>query len=345
LEIDHAISLASGSSDLVVERARLAHWGVSTTRGRAGNVAAEGTHRGAYGVTEWALMLGSSGIWGASFLLIATSLDHFAPGIVAFIRVSIGALVLTAFAGARKPIARGDWPRVALLAVLWLAFPMTLYAMAQERISSGLAGMLGASIPVFTALLTALLLGHFPAPVHRLGIAIGAMGIVLLGLPALDAGRNSAYGVALILVACVSYALAFNVAVPLVQRYGSMPVFWRSLWLAVPMTTPLAVAGLGRSSFGLGSLFANVTLGAGGTAIAFVLLLTLAGRAGPTRSSMVTYLEAVFAFTLGTIVRHEPVHVLEVMGCAVVLVGAWLATRGGDPRPAELNAGQVPLRS
>jgi drug/metabolite transporter (DMT)-like permease len=181
--------------------------------------------------------------------------------------------------------------------------------------------------------------------VHRLGIANGAVGIVLLGMPALEPGRNSAYGDALILVACVSYALAFNVAVPLVQRYGSMPVFWRSLWLSVPLTIPLAVAGLGRSSFGLGSLLANVTLGAGGTAIAFVLLLTLAGRAGATRSSMVTYLEAVFAFVLGTLVRHEPVHLLEVMGCAVVLVGAWLATRAANPGPAELNAGQVPLRS
>jgi drug/metabolite transporter (DMT)-like permease len=127
--------------------------------------------------------------------------------------------------------------------------------------------------------------------------------------------------------------VAFNVAVPLVQRYGSMPVFWRSLWTSVPMTIPFALAGLGRSTFGLGSLFANITLGAGGTAIAFVLLLNLAGRAGATRSSMVTYLEAVFAFTLGTIVRHEPVHVLEVMGCAVVLGGAWLATRAGTPAP------------
>jgi drug/metabolite transporter (DMT)-like permease len=274
-------------------------------------------------------MLGSSGIWGASFLLIATSLDHFSPGIVAFLRITVGAVVLTAFAGARKPIARADWPRVALLAFLWLAFPMTLYATAQERISSGLAGMLSAAIPVFTALLTAILLGHFPAPVHRLGIAIGAVGIILLGLPARNDGGNSAYGVALILVAGVSYALAFNLAVPLVQRYGSMPVFWRALWLAVPMTVPLAVAGLGSSTFGLGSLIANVTLGAGGTAIAFVLLLTLAGRAGATRSSMVTYLEAVFAFVLGTTIRGEPVRVLEVLGCAVVLVGAWLATRSG----------------
>lgn len=316
--------------DPVVAPARLTHLGVNTGRTRTNPDTAEGTHRGAYGLAEYGLMLGSSGIWGASFLLIATSLDHFEPGIVTFNRITIGAIVLSAFAGARQRIDRHDWPRVALLAVLWLAFPMTLYPIAQERISSGLTGMLGASIPVFTAIVTGLIVGRLPARVHRIGIAIGAVGIVLLGLPALNAGRNSTFGVVLILVADVSYALAFNVAVPLVQRYGSMPVFWRALWLSVPMTIPFAVAGLGKSTFGLGSLFANVTLGAGGTAIAFVLLLTLAGRAGATRSSMVTYLEAVFAFALGTVIRHEPVHVLEVIGCAVVLVGAWLATRGGS---------------
>src|SRR6476620_9905211 len=108
---------------------------VSTARSRASMVQAEGTHGGgAYGITEWGLMLGASGIWGASFLLIATSLDHFAPGIVAFLRITVGALVLTVFPGARKPIARADWPRVGVLAVVWLAFPMTLYATAQEHI-------------------------------------------------------------------------------------------------------------------------------------------------------------------------------------------------------------------
>ena len=249
-------------------------------------------------------------------------------------RIAIGALTLTLFSGVRRPIEREDWKGITLLAVVWLAFPMTLYPIAQQYISSGLAGMLGASIPIFTAVLATTLHGHLPAPIHRLGIAVGAVGIVVLGLPALGEGSNSIIGVVLILVACVSYGVAFNVAVPLVQRYGSLPVFWRALWVSVPMTLPLALIGLPDSTFGWSSLVANVTLGAGGTAIAFVLLLILTARAGATRSSMITYLEAVFAFVLGTLIRNEVVQPLEVVGCGILLIGAWLSGRAGEPSVA-----------
>lgn len=281
----------------------------------------------AYGPADWGLLLGSSLIWGASFLFIAESLEHFEPGVVTFVRIAVGALVLGLFPMARRGVDRADLPRVVVLSVLWLAFPMTLYPIAQQHISTGLTGMLGASIPVFTAIIAAVAHGHVPARVHALGIGVGAVGIVLLGLPALGDGESSAVGVLLIVVACVSYGLAFNVAVPLVQRYGSMPVFWRALVVSMPLTLPYALVGLGGSSFGWSSLGANVALGAGGTAVAFVLLLTLTARAGATRSSMVTYLEATFAFVIGTVVRSEPVRLLEVLGCGVLLVGAWLSSR------------------
>ncbi|MGD9704837.1 MAG: DMT family transporter [Acidimicrobiia bacterium] len=291
------------------------------------------SHHAAYGVAEYGFVLGSAGIWGASFILIAESLEHFAPGVVTFVRIAIGALTLTVFKAARRPVDRTDWPMITLLAVVWLAFPMTLYPIAQQHISSGLAGMLGASIPIFTAVLATLLHGHLPAAIHRLGIAVGAAGIVVLGLPALGEGSSSVLGVVLIIVACISYGVAFNVAVPLVHKYGSMPVFWRALLISMPMTLPLALVGLRDSTFGLNSLVANVVLGSGGTAIAFVLLLALTARAGATRSSMITYLEAVFAFVLGTIVRNEEVQLLEVLGCATLLVGAWLSSRAAGPRP------------
>ena len=282
-------------------------------------------------------MFGSAGIWGASFVFIATSLEHFRPGVVTFVRIAVGAITLGLFPGARTPVDRADMGRVVALAVVWLAFPMTLYPIAQQHISSGLTGMLGASIPVFTAVGAFVAHGHLPARIHALGIAIGGVGIVVLGLPALGDGGNSVLGVGLIALGCVSYGLAFNVAVPLVVRYGSMPVFWRALVVSVPMTLPYGAVGLGGSTFGWRSLAANLTLGAGGPAIAFVLLLTLTARAGATRSSMVGYLEAMFAFVLGTVIRHEPVRVLEVVGCATLLVGAALSSRAAS-RPAVAGA-------
>ena len=65
------------------------------------------------------------------------------------------------------------------------------------------------------------------------------VGIILIGLPSLDDGASSVVGVLLILTALVSYGLAFNVAVPLQQRYGSLPVLWRAQLVALVLTLPL----------------------------------------------------------------------------------------------------------
>ena len=210
--------------------------------GRASGAGHHGAgHHGAYGLAEYGFVLGSAGIWGASFILIAESLEHFAPGVVTFVRISVGALTLMAFKAARQPVDRSDWRAIVVLSIVWLAFPMTLYPIAQQHISSGLAGMLGASIPIFTAVLATVLHGLVPAAIHRFGILVGAIGIVVLGLPALGEGSSSVLGVVLIIAACVSYGVAFNVAVPLVHKYGSMPVFWRALLVSVPLTLPLAL--------------------------------------------------------------------------------------------------------
>ncbi len=304
---------------------------VDTAR-RERRAAAHGS-AAAYRPLDHLYVLGSSGIWGASFVLIATSLEHHGPGVVTFLRIAVGAAAMGLYRPARRPVDRRDLPRVLLLAVLWLAFPMTLYPLAQQHISSGLAGMLGASIPVFTAAIAAVVHRFLPAPIHLLGIGVGALGIVLLGLPAIGEGSSSATGVLLIIAACVSYGAAFNVAVPLVQQYGSAPVFWRALLVSVPMTMPYALFGLGDSSWDITSFGANLVLGVAGTAIAFVLLLNLTARVGATRSSTVTYLEAGFAFVLGTLIRHEPVQALEVIGCVVLLAGAWLASLAGGREP------------
>ncbi len=68
-------------------------------------------------------------------------------------------------------------------------------------------------------------------------------------------------------------------------------------------------------------------LGVLGTALAFVGMIGLSARVGSTRAASVTYLEAVLALSLGIAVRGEQVVVLEVVGCAVLLGGAWLMSR------------------
>jgi drug/metabolite transporter (DMT)-like permease len=292
------------------------------------SITSEGTHRDAFEARDWAQLSFAGFVWGASFIFIAAGVDHFAPGVVTFARMAIGFVTLALFRRARAVrIERADWPRVVVVGVTWLAFPMTLFPIAQQHISSGLAGMLNGSIPVFAAVVASIALRRAPGRAQLAGLAVGGIGIVLLGIPAIGDGGSSSIGVLTVLVACVSYGIAVNANVPLAQKYGAVPTFWRCQMVACVLTFPFGVWGLHSSTWNLSSAGALLLLGTLGTALAFIAMSALSARVGSTRAASLTYLEAVIALGLGVIVRHERIRLLEVIGCAVLLVGAWLVSR------------------
>ena len=299
-----------------------------TSTSLRGQLTSEGTHREAFSARDWQQLLFAGLLWGASFLFIASGLEHFGPGVVTFGRIFIGTLTLAFFPKARAvKIDRADWPRIVVVSVCWMAFPMTLFPLAQQHIASGLAGMLNGSIPMFAAIIASVALRRLPGPFQRLGLIIGALGIVLLGIPAVSDGRSSATAVVLVLIACASYGIAINANVPLAQKYGAVPAFWRCQIIASALTLPFGLWGLRTSTWNSQSALALIALGVFGTALAFLAMSDLSRRVGSTRSAALTYLEAIIALVLGVVVRHEKVRTLEVVGCAVVLVGAWLVSR------------------
>src|SRR5262245_50200440 len=75
-------------------------------------------------------------IWGASFLFMAEGLTAMGPNGVTFMRLLVGFAVLTAFPGARTPLTRGDWRGVLALSVLWMAFPLSMFPIAEQHVSS-----------------------------------------------------------------------------------------------------------------------------------------------------------------------------------------------------------------
>ena len=121
--------------------------------------------------------------------------------------------------------------------------------------------------------------------------------------------------------------MAINVAVPLQHRYGSLPVLWRTQIVALVMTAPFAATGLAHSTFAWRPLIACVALGALGTGVAYALATTLAGRVGGTRASLITYLIPVVSIVLGRAFRGDHIAVLAGIGTAIVLGGAWIASR------------------
>jgi drug/metabolite transporter (DMT)-like permease len=276
---------------------------------------------------DWILLIVPGTIWGASFLFIAEGLEAMAPNGVTFARILVGFLTLSMFPGSRRPIDRADWAGTALVGVLWMAFPLSMFPYAERHVSSALTGMLNGAVPLFIAIVAAGMARRWPARDIALGLAVGLLGAVLMGLPALSQGRSTAIGVLLILVALVSYGFALNIARPIQQRQGALPVIWRAQAVALVLTAPLGLPDLLRAHWSPGPLLSLVALGALGTGMAYVLTVIAAGRVGATKASATAFLIPPVSLLLGVLVRGEHVARVSVLGGVVCLAGAWLMRR------------------
>ncbi len=280
---------------------------------------------------DWALLAGAALGWGASFLFIEIGLEHFSPGAVAFLRLLFGAATLALIPLARRPVARSDLGLTALLGIVWMAVPFLLFPIAQQSIDSSLAGMINASAPLFTALVAALVVRRLPTRLQGLGLVVGLAGVVAIGAPSVESG-SSGVGVLLVALATFLYGCAFNLAGPLQRRNGALSVIWRAQLVALVALLPVGAIGLADSEFAWSSLLAMVALGALGTGAAFVWFAILAGRVGPTRASITAYFLPIVAIALGALLLDESIHPAALVGTALVLAGAYLASRGESSR-------------
>jgi len=266
-------------------------------------------------------------IWGASFLFIAEGLEAVSPGGVAFLRILVGFLTLSLVPAVRRPILKADRSRTALLGLIWLAFPLSMFPYAEQHVSSALAGMLNGAVPLFVAAVASGLARRLPPRGVLAGLAVGFLGAILIAVPGLAASEGSAgqaLGVLLIVAALVSYGFAYSLSGPLQQRNGALPVIWRALGVAAILTAPLGVPSFLAGRWSLWPAASLVALGAGGTGIAYVLTATAAGRLGATLASVNNFFIPVVALALGVSIRHEQVSWVSIFGAGVCVLGAWM---------------------
>jgi drug/metabolite transporter (DMT)-like permease len=288
---------------------------------------ATGTNREAFGSSEWGLLAGIALIWGSSFLFIDIGLDAFRPGVVTLARVGLGALTLSLVPRARKQIKPEHLGRVAVLGVIWIAIPMIIFPIAQLWIDSSVTGMLNAAMPIFSAIWATIFLRAFPGWRQTLGIGIGFVGVLAISIPELADSSAAALGVGLVLFAVVLYGLSANLAVPLQQEYGALPVMFRAQLAALVIVVPYGLLHINGSTWAWSSALAMIPLGTLGTGFAFVLMGTLVGRVGAARGSVAIYFVPIVAIALGVGVLGEELHPASIAGTGLVLVGAWIASR------------------
>jgi len=300
----------------------------STNNARRLLTTSEGVNRESFTPGDWGLFVSISVIWGSSFLLMDIGLEAFEPGLITLLRVGLGAAALWLVPAARSvAIAKEDRPRLFALSLLWVAIPFSLFPIAQQHINSAVTGMLNGAMPIFAAVIAVAMLKRLPGSKTIAGLVIGFVGIVAIGAPSVGEGSSEALGVVLVLLATVCYGLAVNIAAPIQQQYGSIPLMARMLALATLWTAPLGLLAVPGSSFAWTPFLAIAAAGVVGTGIAFVVMGTLVGRVGSTRASFITYFIPVVAIILGVAFRGDDVVPLALAGMVAVTAGAFLASR------------------
>ena len=282
--------------------------------------------------TFWLLCL----LWGIPYFFIKLALVELSPACVAWSRITLGALVLVPIAwrrGVLLPTLRHKGAIVAF-AVTELVVPFSLISLGESWISSSLAGVLIAAVPL-TVVIIAPLFGvreHMSA--RRLfGLVVGLAGVVvLLGVDTISSAQQWA-GVACMVGAIVGYAVG-----PLVvQRYlsgvdelGSLAA---SLLVASIILAPVALWTAPHTIPSPLVLTSVAILGLFCTALALLLYFYLIHAAGAARASVVAYISPAIAAVLGIFVLQEQFGIGIAAGLAIILAGSWLGTGGVKQSP------------
>ena len=280
-------------------------------------------------------------LWGSGFLWIKLALDHgLSPAQITIVRCALGTatlLVLARAAGQRLPRSRTTWAHLIVAALFCNAIPFALFAVGEQTVDSGIAGVLNATTPLWS-LLIGVLLGtdRGLGPVRLTGLFLGFAGTVLIFAPWHRSGLLT-WGALSLLGAAASYAVAFAyMARKLTTGQAPIAVSAAQLLMATGWTT-LSLPVAGPLDADLTAFGAVVALGILGTGVTFYLNYRLIADEGPTTAATVGYLLPVVSVTLGALFLDERVGSRVLIGMAIVLAGVALSRPSGargTARPA-----------
>ncbi len=269
-------------------------------------------------------------IWGSSFLLINRSLTFFTPEQVVSFRLLIGFLVMIpvlVFTKRSLPTSFDSWLHFLIFSIVGSLLPFTLIAYGQLTISSGMAGLLMAMMPLVT-----LILAHFFLPNDQLnrykliGFVLGITGVLFILGPSIFKSHNTVFGIFLVLAAACSYA--FNTIItnrlpsydPLIASTGTFlvaTILCFLIWPQILLFNYSDISLLAGSSL--------IALGIFPTALAAVIYFYIINNAGATFLSNINYLIPVVAYLLGAIVLSEQFFWYDLIALTVIISGIFIS--------------------
>jgi drug/metabolite transporter (DMT)-like permease len=266
-------------------------------------------------------------IWGLPYLLIKVAVGTFTPASLVFVRTAMGAALLLPLAAMRGQFRAllPRWKPLLAYTFVEIAVPWTMLSTAEQRLSSSLAGLLVAAVPLVGALLARIAGGHEPLGTRRLvGLLVGLVGVgALVGT---DLGAGNAIAFAQIGLVVIGYALGPFI---LARRLSDLPglgVVAASFGLAAVGFAPVGIAQLPSRWPAPNVIAAVLVLTVVCTVTAFLIFFALVNEIGPVRTGVITYVNPAVAVALGVAFLGEPFTGGIAAGFALILGGCVLAT-------------------
>lgn len=282
----------------------------------------------------WLLFVALSIAWGIPFLFTRIAVREITPPTLVFLRTLPAALLLVPFALRRdelRPLL-AHWRWVIAYTLAEVALPWLLMSHAEQRISSSLAGLLIAAVPLIAAVLYGRGTGADRFDARRvIGLALGFGGVAaLIGI---DVSSSDALGV----LEMLGVALCFAVGPFIISRHlADLPILGviaASLVLTAIAYAPAAVLWP-PEALSPETVIAVIVLSLVCTALAFLLYFKLVREVGPSRTTIISYVAPLVAVLLGVVVLTEPFTLGIAVGTPLVLLGSALATAPSRAAPS-----------
>jgi drug/metabolite transporter (DMT)-like permease len=273
-------------------------------------------------------------IWGTSFILIKQGLKVFAPNEVGALRVTAAGLFLLPFAFVRiKELTKDNYWKLFLSGMMGIFIPSFLFATAQTRMDSSVAGMLNTLTPIFTLLVGSIIFKQKFKNLAVVGILLGFVGAIVL-MFARSGGALGSINVfaLLIVIACIFYACNLNFIKYKITDLNALTITSISVLLISPLAI-IYLLGFTEFTTKLGTMDGAwkacgfvVLLGVMSTAIATFLFNRLVKISTPIFASSVTYLMPVVAVGWG-LLDGEALGPGHFIGMTAVIAGVYLSNR------------------
>ena len=271
-------------------------------------------------------------IWGSSFLLTDRSLLFFSPEEVVTYRLTIGALsmlLISLIYSKSLFVSFRPWFHFAIYAVVGNILPYLLISTGQMSITSGMAGLLMAVMPLVTLVLAHFLLSNDKLNIFKLiGFVFGISGVLFILSPSINNGSNSTIGILLVLAAACSYSINTIIAARL-SSYDPIVTSTCVLILASVLSFLIwpETLNIPFTEIPFLSGFSLILLGVLPTGIAAYIYFIIINSAGATFLANINYLIPVVAFFLGAILLGEEILLQNIIALIFIISGIFISRK------------------